>query len=29
MQVDLYNPVEFADKCAALEAAIECIHHPK
>jgi hypothetical protein len=29
MQVDLYNPVEFADKCAALAAAIECIHHPK
>jgi hypothetical protein len=29
MQLDLYNPVEFADKCAALAAAIDCIHHPK
>lgn len=29
MQVSLYNPVDFADKCSALQAAIECIHHSK
>lgn len=29
MQVSLYNPIEFADKCSALLAAIECINHSK
>jgi hypothetical protein len=29
IQVDLYNPIEFPDKCAALTAAIECIQHSK
>jgi hypothetical protein len=29
MQVSLYNPVDFADKCSALQAAIECINHSK
>jgi hypothetical protein len=29
MQVSLYNPIDFADKCSALLAAIECIHNSK
>jgi hypothetical protein len=29
MQVNIYNPLEFADKCAALTAALECILHSK
>ncbi len=29
MQVSLYNPIDFSDKCSALLAAIECINHSK
>ncbi len=29
VQMRIYNPREFADKCAALLSAIECINHSK
>jgi outer membrane biosynthesis protein TonB len=29
MQVNLYNPIDFSDRCSALLAAIKCINHPK
>ncbi len=29
VQMRIYNPLEFADKCAALLSAIECINHSK
>ncbi|MEZ4599166.1 MAG: hypothetical protein R2940_05190 [Syntrophotaleaceae bacterium] len=29
IQVGIYNPTDFSDKCAALTAAIECVHHSK